>query len=409
MKYLSWQLVAYSISLGLFSLFSYALTAPNLVLSSWAPYWQFQTWMWQTFFNNRPLLAGTYAALLILIWSSFTALASQLQRQNTTSWRMVWVCIAAVVLPLIFSSTALSYDVFNYIFNAKMVMVYHANPHIQVALDFPNDPWVRFMHNTHTPAPYAWGWTLWSLIPYSLGLGKFVLTWIWFKLWAVLSLLLLGLVYQRFSPQSPPKWWWVVLLNPLVLLEIVATNHNDLWMMVPALMSFWLLIPKKTAANSGTVTASALSLLASISTKLATIILLPIWAVILVNPSLKKRLPQIVNQMLPWWPLWATLGMALPLLTNRAQQFHPWYLSWPLVWLPLISWHKNQLKWQTWIAGLLIGFSVSSTFRYLPYFYFGNFEPPVLLLQKGITFGGGIFITLLLVLWTKLGKNQTIS
>jgi hypothetical protein len=33
--------------------FSYALTAPNLILSQWALYWQFQQYMWETYFNNR--------------------------------------------------------------------------------------------------------------------------------------------------------------------------------------------------------------------------------------------------------------------------------------------------------------------------------------------------------------------
>ncbi len=52
-----------------FVVFSFGLTDPNLVLSSWQPYWQFQQWSWKTFFLNREVLVATYVLLLVALFS----------------------------------------------------------------------------------------------------------------------------------------------------------------------------------------------------------------------------------------------------------------------------------------------------------------------------------------------------
>jgi hypothetical protein len=69
--------------------------------------------------------------------------------------------------------------------------------------------------------------------------------------------------------------------------------------------------------------------------------------------------------------------MMLPLLTARSQQFHPWYLSWVLVWIPL---HKKTM-WSWWVLIL----SLSSLFRYIPWLLNDGFSDAILLQQKGIT------------------------
>src|SRR3990172_6981226 len=108
---------------GIYSVYSFSQTDPNQVFFSQSWYWQFQKFMWRLGFQER-----------------------------------------------------LSSDIYNYIFNAKMVWVYGANPHRQVALNFPDDQWLRFMHNTHTPAPYGYGWTMLSLVPSVIGQNHLKLT-----------------------------------------------------------------------------------------------------------------------------------------------------------------------------------------------------------------------------------------
>ena len=132
---LSRCLLLYFLLLVIYTIFSYSLTAPNLVLNSWPPYWRFQTWMWNNFFNNRQLLTYSYLILLVSLFMTYFRIIKIWPKTRKMTW---WLPLL-ITSPLILSNNALSYDVFNYIFNAKMVVVYQANPHLQMALSFATD------------------------------------------------------------------------------------------------------------------------------------------------------------------------------------------------------------------------------------------------------------------------------
>ena len=360
------KLLCYFLLLIIYAVFSYSLTAPNLILSNWSPYWKFQTWMWANFFNNRQLLSYSYLIILVSLFITYFKVIKSWPKNKKMSW---WLPLVMAV-PLLFSNNALSYDVFNYIFNAKMVSFYQVNPHVKVALDFAYDDWTRFMHNTHTPAPYFYGWTGVSLVPYFLGGGKFLPTWISFRLFSFLSLGWLSFSLVKNSDWKN-NWLTGLLLNPLLLIEVVSNSHNDLWMMAPAVAAMILVTRKKTALN---ILLSFLLLLFSASIKLATLALVPIWlALVLPWKKVWPKLHQLIGNN---WPLIASLVLFLPLLTPRSKQFLPWYLIWSLVWLPLIN-----KKWQAWKISLII-LSISSMLRYVPYLWFGNYDGNVVSQQQ---------------------------
>ncbi|PIR61442.1 MAG: hypothetical protein COU66_03725 [Candidatus Pacebacteria bacterium CG10_big_fil_rev_8_21_14_0_10_44_11] len=395
----------YLIVLFLFSVFSYALTDPNLVLSSWAPYWQFQTWMWQIFFLNHLALSVSYLGLMIGAVIVYGLLLLQINRSNQAQFpvtRSQLVGFLLVVSVLCLSYNALSHDVFNYIFNAKLIAVYHQNPHQVTALAHPADDWTRFMHNTHTPAPYGYGWTAVSLVPFFFGFGKFVLTWLSFRLMAIGSLLLLFLVLNKLHQQlyNQPLSFLnaaILFLNPLVLIEVVSSMHNDLWMMVPAMFALLLALKVKRTAQGQWLTYTTILLLFafSILIKFATLLLLLIifWLVaerLVLGSLLRKwlRVPMqskvtslIIRLVESIWqrqlPLICSLLMFLPLLTSRSQLFQPWYLLWSLSFLPLVK--------QAWWRLVLLSFSVSSLLRYFPWLHAGGFEGKVVVWQQVIT------------------------
>lgn len=393
-----WPILGYILAASLYTIWSFALTDPNMVFTSWQPYWQFQTWLWQNLFSQPIWLTITYCLCLVVLWLAFWAVwrASQTWQWSWKQWFLIWLL---AVSPLLLSNNALSHDVFNYIFNAKMVLVYHANPHIQVALDFAADPLTRFMHNTHTPAPYGYGWTLFSLIPSLLGLNKFVLTWFLFRSLSVLATgwliwILMKLHQQLFHKPIANRDLALVIFNPLFVIELVSNSHNDLWLLVPALMALWLAGQwlSQGKPNGAQLGASLVLLAFSISTKLVTGLLLPVWFTIMAWASptserLKTRLTTELQKLShqtglepKWeifWPILASVILFVPLFTSRSQQFHPWYWTWVLVWLPLIKlpWWKN----------LLIIFSVSSLLRYIPWLLAGGYTDTVLWHQKLIT------------------------
>lgn len=388
----------------IYSVFSYSLTDPNLIITSWPPYWSFQQWMWQTFFNQATILSYTF---LGLICGFFLVYLIGLKKLNQTAVNQKFILkILLALSPLFFSYNALSHDVFNYMFNAKMVTLFHANPHVKTALDFYYDNWTRFMHNTHTPAPYGYGWTIFSLIPYLFGFNKFLPTWISFKLIAWLSYYLLFLALRTFSEKLTNQKLsnqtaWLIFANPLIVIEILTNLHNDLWMLVPAIVSLNLIITKPTKFLVPKVILSLLLLAFSISTKLATIVLLPFWLywfsqLFLTNHKFLTLLKPLEKLM----PLLSSMALFLPLLTSRSQQFLPWYLTWSLIWLVAIK----RADWQNWLLAL----SFSALLRYLPWLLTGGFAGQVIPQQKMITWVGGVIVFLIIQIsfWLKMKTSR---
>ena len=396
--------------LSFYSIFTYSLTDPNLVLTSWQTYWLFQTWIWQTVGQSAPLQTICFTLLVTSLLTSHYLLIRHLRWPDWQRWGLL---AALCISPLLISYNALSHDVFNYLFNAKMVVQYHVNPHSHVALEFAQDEWVRFMHNTHTPAPYGQGWTGFSLIPFLLGFGKFTPTWLLFRSWSVLSwcVLISGMVYlwrrqpgqtqqenrrERQKQLNLTTWQTIffVGLHPLVLIELISNSHNDGWMMGLAVWSIALLFEArqetKNQRKAVTFTVlSALLLTASVSIKLATVLLLPVWISLLGihwKPALGwltkwspqvKALPALI---ITYWADFACLLMFLLLLTPRSQQFHPWYLTWILVWTPFQRWKPGRRA--------VIALATSSLYRYVPWLWHGQqFSTAIVAQQKLVTWG----------------------
>lgn len=432
-KYYFYLLVLIGFLLStLFSIFSFGLTAPNLIFSSWQPYWQFQLYMWETLFTNRQLLGNLFLLIGMGYFIWFYCLVwFVVKNQVVSSIKNIAVVILAVTMPLLVSNTALSYDVFNYAFNAKMVVVYKENPHIKTALDFPQDDWLRFMHNVHTPAPYGQTWTYLSVIPYTVAGGGFTKTWFLLRLmqygayFALCYLLISRLISrqsQKISNHSKLAVALLVLVHPIVLIEILSSSHNDLWMLVPALFSLlsitrkeYSFITKFIKSKIGTIlfllVVSALALAFSISVKFATIVLIPVWLILasaLVYNSFPARKTAILSAyknlvgnnryellkknstlLFDLWPVLSSFLLFLPLLTSRSKFFLPWYCIWSLIWIPLFPF-KNKIA-RVWASSIL-ALSTSVLFRYLPFLLTGSHEGNTQLYQLYITWGGALVL-----------------
>lgn len=407
--------VAYIAVLFLFSLWTFSLTDPNLVLTSWQPYWSFQQWMWQTVYPNKLLLISSYATIVSCLFLIYLNIirglkASSIEYQFSRWQSLSWIVIFS--FPLLFSYNALSHDVFNYIFNSKMILAYGANPYTATALNFPQDSWTRFMHNTHTFAPYGYGWTAFSLVPFLLGMSKFTLTWLIFRFFGVLGLILLflGLIFASEGILKRKLFTHelaLLFLNPLVLIEVVVNMHNDIWMLVPAVWAVGLSTRKYThKARLLQIVGVCALLVFSILTKYATVLIAPMVLIHLFNTQLFQRIAQgflkkpalsslitsyvgtfISSAVSRFTPTLISLLLFVPLLTDRSQQFHSWYLLWPLVWLPLI-------QFALWKKLLLI-FTFTCLLRYIPWMYIDGFAANTLLYQKYITWSAVGFLFLL--------------
>jgi len=253
-----------------------------------------------------------------------------------------WKPVMLIGVILAFSYPFLSSDVFKYLFAAKELLAYHANPHSVAPQVFEGDTWLRFMRWIHTPSPYGPVMTGLAIPYYVLGMGKFVPTLYLFKLdqvfWYALSIWLIG----RLSPKRPVLAQLIFALNPLVLVEWLVNAHNDAPMIALLLLAIYLLKLNRGILSLG-------SLLLSIGIKYVTIVFLPI---ILFSKILKLKLTSI------YYYLFTVLALA-PILYHYSYQYQPWYVTWIIPFAALTG--------SPVIVSLTLAYSLGSFLRYIPY------------------------------------------
>lgn len=343
---------------------SYGLVDRNLTLLSWGPFVAWQQWSWE-WSRSAVAVTSTYMGLVVLWLIAYWRWVQHWPVAQRAWW--------AVVLVLLLGANALSHDLFNYLFNAKMVLVYRADPHVRVALDFPQDAWLRFMHNVHTPAPYAYGWTGLSLLPLLVSGQKFLLAYAGMRLWMVGGLVMCVWVLRQLLRETKrsPAWLSVVFWHPLVLIETVLNSHNDVWMMAPALLAWAMILPKATWRR---LTLALVLILLSASIKYVTILLFPV----MVGYFLVQKY-QVLARWRGWgkqhWGDISALFLLVPLLTPRSQLFHPWYLLWALCFVPFARW--------SWVRTLILALAATSLLRYVPWLWNAQeYNGDVLMWQK---------------------------
>ncbi len=414
-KNFSWSFIFYFTVLVFYSIFSYALVHPSLVLANWPLYWQFQTWIWANIFNQKFLLAFIYVILIISLWLGFYFTYRWLVKANL-NLKSFFLILVLFCCPLVISYNALSADLFNYIFNAKLIINYQVNPHV-VQPWTVDDQWLRFIQNANGLVPYGYGWTFLSFIPYgiywpnlfSLEQVKFVPTLLNFKIFMALGFLFTFWVVVRlykkiYQKEINTAQLALFFFNPLVLIELVGNSHNDVWMILPVFGAFLILFSQKKL----TISLSAFSLilfLISTQIKFATILLLPIWFYLVI-----AKLPQYsfivtlinkINYFKLSWLDCSVILMFLPLLTNRSVQFYPWYLIWSLIFIPFL---KNNF-----LSSLLLGFSLSSLFRYTPWLFTNEYSDWIIGMQKFISLGMGTALGLIIFIFSLFLKSDIIK
>jgi hypothetical protein len=197
----------YSFLFVILSLFIYSFTQVDLSLTlSQASIWQTVQKSFQYIgYFNRPLSTAIYL-LIITTMFGYYILFLRKAIQNNIKLKDLAIIIFLTVLILGFSYNAFSYDLFNYIFDAKIITHYHQNPYFHRALDYPLDPMLSFMRWTHRVYPYGPVW-LGLTVPVSyIGLNIFLLTFFLFKFliagFYLGSFYLIYKINQKINPEN---------------------------------------------------------------------------------------------------------------------------------------------------------------------------------------------------------------
>lgn len=344
-------LVAYTITLFFLTVYSYSQIDLNLTLSSNPTYQPFQQKLIYLGYFNRPLSTSIFLILLFLLFF-FYLLSLYLVKKRKLERKDILLLILLTTGILFLAYPAFSHDLFNYMFDARIVTKYGLNPYFYKAGDFPSDHWIRFMHWTHRTYPYGPFWLLFTL-PFSFfGFAKFVLTLFNFKL--MFTIFHLGNIYlvwkiaKKINKNNSLLATVFYAFNPLIIIESLLSPHNEVLMLFFLLMTIYLLYIKKRFILS------LFGLFISAGVKFATIIILPVLLI-------KKK---TTNHLLSLRLMFYLLVVSISVQIYFREPFS-WYFI-PLIGLGALQASRNMI---IFISGISLG----TLLRYAPFLYHGSY------------------------------------
>lgn len=304
---------------------------------------------------NRPLSTYFYSAIVVVmvgiyLWTLKLVWKKQLSR------KVLWVTVLAISGVLFFSYNAFSYDIFNYIFDARIVTEYQSNPYVHKALDYPADPMLSFMRWTHRVYPYGPAW-LGVTVPLTFfGTSFFIGTFYLFKALMVASFVgsvwMIEKIARKTKIIDPLFAVAFFAFNPLVLIESLVSAHNDIVMMFLCLASLYFLFERKHIT-------SGLFFLFSGLIKFATFFLLPSYVYYLKSKNAIR-----------YFEFSTVLMIGALMAVSLRTQFQPWYL---LLVLPFAAFIAK--KYYILIPSVIL--SVAALMQYTLFLYKGNWDPPI--------------------------------
>ena len=382
---LKFLIIGYTVTLIFLFLYSFTQVDLGLTLTQ-ASWWQnFQNFFQHIGYFQRPLSTYFYISIVLLLFAFYIVFIS-LVKKKKISIKTTWGLIIFISLLFTFSYNAFSYDLFNYMFDARVITNYHQNPYLHKALDYPGDPMLSFMHWTHRTYPYGPVW-LFLTVPFSfIGGNFFLLTFFMFK--AIASLSYLGTAYfiskilKKVKAENALPGLVFFALNPLVIIEGLVSAHNDMAMIFFSVLSLYLLLGSKKAF-------SFITLLASIGIKFATVCLLPAYIYYLMKNKIDmEKFFKI---------LFFSMFIPLIFVTIRTN-YQPWYLLYIIPFASLSP--KKRFSIGT---GTILSFF--SLIQYVPFLYTGNWDKPIPQILFYTTVSGFIVY----ILYSKFGSLNILG
>ena len=353
--------IVYCLFITCLAIYSYSQVDLNLTLNQSPFYLSFQQRLTNLGYLHRPFSTSIFVFLIFsFLISHFSFL--HLVKKKALGVKQVFFLIALTTALLLLSYPAFSHDIFNYIFDAKVVWTYKQNPWKKSPFEFFGDPMLRFMRWVHRPSVYPPGWVGLSLPVVIFAFDKFILQLFLMKF--LIALFHLGtafLIFRILGKIAPKKQLLGTVLfafSPVVIIENLISPHNDIAMSFFALLSIYLFLKKKW-------TFSFLSLLFSIGIKYVTAVFLPFWVLgYFLNKKGVKIDFALVFRFLAWVSLFVFAVFVFKF------EFQPWYLMWVIPFAALAIEDKV-------LVGLTTALSIAALLRYAPFLYYGHYDPPV--------------------------------
>lgn len=211
--------ILYALVLAFLSVYSFVLVDPNITFLSTDLWTQFRELAVQIGYYQRELSWTIFLILTMILFGFHWYITFKAPKK----FNPVYLAIMIGSI-LVFSYPLISHDLFNYMFDAKILTEYGQNPYLHRALDYPNDTWLRFMHWTHRTYPYGPVFLMLTLVPAFLSFGIFLLHYLLIK--ATIAVCYVMGVY--FLSRIKKEYGLFFATQPLVIWEGLVAGHNDL-------------------------------------------------------------------------------------------------------------------------------------------------------------------------------------
>lgn len=386
------KILPYTFIFVIVALFLYSFTQVSLGLTlARASFFQeIQRVFQQIGYFQRDLSTAIFLVIVVLMTFFYIYFLDQAIKKKLKS-NLVRNLVIITGLILSFSYVAFSYDLFNYIFDAKIITFYHENPYFKRALDFPGDPMLSFMHWTHRYYPYGPIWLVLTVPLSFAGMQIFLVTYFLFKFLATIfyfgSVYLVYKINKHMNKGSEIFNTVLFALNPLVIIESLVSSHNDIAMVFFALLGIYLYLVKNKLLG-------IISVVISAAIKIPTaVLLLPMLINILpINKKYKLEGDRFITSIV----LLSTLGIFYSMTKLEIQ---PWYFLWLLPFLSLLKPNK-------FILCLIIGVTLGLLLRYSVFLYFGNWDGVLVSARNIITISSILLSLFVAFVWSrKKGYN----
>jgi len=383
------KILPYAYVFVILSLFFYSFTQVSLSLTlTRASFFQgIQRAFQEVGYFNRDISTLIFLIILVLMSVFYIYIINQAIKKKLKK-NLVRNLVILSGLILSFSYVAFSFDLFNYIFDAKIITFYGENPYFKKALDFPGDPMLSFMHWTHRYYPYGPFWLILTVPLSFAGFQIFLLTYFLFKFLATGfyfgSVYLIYKISKRLHPGSELLNTVFFALNPLVIIEVLVSSHNDIAMIFFALLGVYLYLIKNKFLG-------IISVIVSLAIKIPTaVLLLPMAYNLLPIPKKYKLNDEKI--------IWSFVGLSVlgVLYSMTKLEIQPWYFLWVLPFIALLKLNK-------YILSIATGISVGLLLRYTEFLYFGNWDQ--VFIRNILTISAILISNIVAFVWSRKKEN----
>lgn len=201
---------------------------------------------------DRPVLFSFHGSPEVLAVSLCGVAATLVWRRRMVR-RWDWWLPAALVAVGLLSFPDSSRDWLRYLFDGEMIRIYHASPYAHLPAEFPHDLLygvIRPAFWVTIPSPYGPLWQAWMVAVNMVAHNRMLVGVVALKLTDLAGLLAGAWCLFRLAGARAAFLW---LINPVVLLNTVATPHLDVLIAAAVLAAFYW----RTVAGRGALLGAA--------------------------------------------------------------------------------------------------------------------------------------------------------